>query len=141
MEDAHSIVLRLPNHPDTCFVGIFDGHGGQRAAKFCSENLAQRVDLLDEFTDENLKRVVMELDAEFCRPENSDREHGTTSVFVLIQFRYSEGNDADGGRTPVDIIVCNTGDSRALWGEILLCFFFISCCLMLNLIGIFLRRA
>ena len=120
MEDAHSVVMRLPNHPNATFVGVFDGHGGKLAARFCAEHLAQRVDQLDKFTDENLKRVVMELDAEFCRPENAEREHGTTCVFVIIEFNDEEGapNASNGGdsRTPIEVIVCNTGDSRILWG-------------------------
>lgn len=28
MEDAHIHLLSLPNDKDTCFFGVFDGHGG-----------------------------------------------------------------------------------------------------------------
>jgi len=28
MEDAHTHILSLPGDQDTCFFGVFDGHGG-----------------------------------------------------------------------------------------------------------------
>lgn len=32
MEDAHIHLLSLPNDKDTCFFGVFDGHGGSKVA-------------------------------------------------------------------------------------------------------------
>lgn len=29
MEDAHTHILSLPGDQNTCFFGVFDGHGGQ----------------------------------------------------------------------------------------------------------------
>jgi len=28
MEDAHTHILSFPGDQDTCFFGVFDGHGG-----------------------------------------------------------------------------------------------------------------
>jgi len=34
MEDAHTHILSLPGDQDTCFFGVFDGHGGQSDCLF-----------------------------------------------------------------------------------------------------------
>ena len=28
MEDAHTVIINVPDQPDTAFFGIYDGHGG-----------------------------------------------------------------------------------------------------------------
>ena len=28
MEDAHTVLLSVPNQPNTAFFGVYDGHGG-----------------------------------------------------------------------------------------------------------------
>lgn len=33
MEDEHSIVFDLPNHPGASFFGVFDGHGGDQVVE------------------------------------------------------------------------------------------------------------
>jgi len=35
MEDAHTHILSLPGDQDTCFFGVFDGHGGWSNCPFC----------------------------------------------------------------------------------------------------------
>jgi len=39
MEDAHAHILSLPGDQDTCFFGVFDGHGG-------SESLSTSISIL-----------------------------------------------------------------------------------------------
>ncbi|ORX90082.1 PP2C-domain-containing protein [Basidiobolus meristosporus CBS 931.73] len=43
MEDAHSCLLSLDAHPDVSFFAVFDGHGGQSAAKYCGKNLHKKI--------------------------------------------------------------------------------------------------
>ncbi|KMS65193.1 hypothetical protein BVRB_038470, partial [Beta vulgaris subsp. vulgaris] len=93
----------MPLHPHAAFIGVYDGHGGQAASKFCAETLAHKIDLLPDWSDETLRRAIDAFDFEFCSPDNANREHGTTCVFAIIEFIPNS----------VAITVCNTGDSRA----------------------------
>lgn len=43
MEDAHTIRLDFLKRPNAAFVGVYDGHGGQDAAKFSSDTLHEEL--------------------------------------------------------------------------------------------------
>ncbi|KAK9805386.1 hypothetical protein WJX73_009935 [Symbiochloris irregularis] len=43
MEDAHCAVLEVEPDNHTGFFGVFDGHGGQEVAKYCSLRMAQEL--------------------------------------------------------------------------------------------------
>uniref|UniRef100_A0A6A7G5I0 PPM-type phosphatase domain-containing protein n=1 Tax=Hirondellea gigas TaxID=1518452 RepID=A0A6A7G5I0_9CRUS len=109
-EDAHRVVLNLPNHPAYAFYGVFDGHGGGEASKFVQKHLIHRLDELDEFTDEKLKDCFRTLDRKFVADENSAiREHGTTCVCCLV-----ERIPAEEKGDQFNITCVNLGDSRSL---------------------------
>jgi hypothetical protein len=38
-EDAHTIILNLPQEPETSFFAVYDGHGAKHASYYCSQKL------------------------------------------------------------------------------------------------------
>jgi len=42
MEDAHSIVLSMTNHPQSAFFGVFDGHRGQATSIWTAKTLCMQ---------------------------------------------------------------------------------------------------
>lgn len=43
MEDAHTTLLKVEGKDGFSFFGVYDGHGGVRAAKFSGANLHKRI--------------------------------------------------------------------------------------------------
>jgi len=101
----HSIILSLDNHKDTGFFGVFDGHCGNLASKYCSENMYKCIDSLDDLhTEQKLSEKIFELDKNFM--ESNLIEDGTTAIFAIA---------TPGTVTGTHILkVGNIGDSRAV---------------------------
>jgi protein phosphatase 1L len=94
----------------TALYGVFDGHGGSRAAQYCKEHLLQHAskDPLSLKLDpkEALTNAFFRTDAEFSAlARQFSFNDGTTAVAALVSA--VEG----GGRR---ISVANAGDSRAV---------------------------
>jgi protein phosphatase len=107
MEDAHTIELQLDKHKDTAFFGVFDGHCGKLASKFCSENMHKYIDSInDEITQQNITDKIFELDKSFM--DSNLVEDGTTAIFSLVR---------PGQNGMKEVIVGNIGDSRAVLGQ------------------------
>lgn len=62
MEDAHSVMLSLKNHPNSSFFGVYDGHSGSGAANWCSKNLYHYIDENDVINDETIKEACLKAD-------------------------------------------------------------------------------
>src|SRR3954467_2369688 len=63
MEDAHTIALTLPGHPDAAFFGIFDGHGGEAVSKLLATELVKSIAKLRDVHDpKELRKACLELD-------------------------------------------------------------------------------
>ncbi|CAL9044034.1 probable protein phosphatase 2C 32 [Musa acuminata AAA Group] len=105
MEDRHKVALDLNGDPKLAFFGIFDGHGGKRAAEFASENLGEfiaeeMVTTSGAGANDVAKAVrigYLKTDAEFLKEE---ADGGACCVTALLR---------DG-----DLIVSNLGDCRAV---------------------------
>lgn len=108
MEDRYSATLDLCGDPQMAFFGVFDGHGGSKAAQFTSENLGDRI--LEEAMmtgrgeerggveiEEAVRNGYLRTDAEFLK-ENV--RGGTCCVTAFIRNG--------------DLIVSNAGDCRAV---------------------------
>lgn len=52
--------------------------------------------------------MLLEVDAEFLREDNPNREHGCTAVFAFVKP----------SRDGYGVTVANVGDSRCVWGSI-----------------------
>ncbi|XP_077239450.1 putative protein phosphatase 2C 25 [Tasmannia lanceolata] len=102
MEDTHSAVADVLGDPKQAFFGVFDGHGGTRAAKFAMENMDKNImnEVMkrgDEKMEEAVKNGYLTTDLEFLKEEV---QSGTCCVTALIR----NGN----------LVVSNVGDCRAV---------------------------
>ncbi|CAL0315620.1 unnamed protein product [Lupinus luteus] len=102
MEDRYSATHNLLGESKLAFFGVFDGHGGAKAAEFAAKNLKKNV--LDEVitTDEQdikeaVKRGYLNTDSDFLK---EDLNGGSCCVTALIK----NGN----------LVVSNAGDCRAV---------------------------
>lgn len=112
MEDAHTHILPLKEHSKLSFFGVFDGHGGDLAAKFAAKHVltyirnSEAFEELDEGLDaETLARSMMEgfIDCdedlkEFPLCKSGDDYSGSTGVAAFV--------------SPTHVVIANTGDSR-----------------------------
>ncbi|XP_042515214.1 probable protein phosphatase 2C 25 [Macadamia integrifolia] len=102
MEDRYSAVFDLQGDPKQAFFGIFDGHGGAKAAEFAAKNMDKNImgELMRRGRNEiedAVKNGYLTTDSEFLK---EDLRGGTCCVTALI----TEG----------DLVVSNAGDCRAV---------------------------
>jgi len=107
MEDAHTHILKLRMHPNYAYFGLFDGHLGDQASKWCADFLHIYIDSLKEFTHENLRGACLRADHDLKELIHQD---GCTGVFALVEHAANPENPAK----PWNILVGNVGDSRAM---------------------------
>jgi len=112
MEDMHSIHLSLgEKHPEKSFFAVFDGHGGDKASIFMSQKLWQAVSKLDDpMNKDQLIKCLQDLDAEFLKFKEEDRENGSTAVFAIA----APEKDKSGEIKTWKLTIGNLGDSRAI---------------------------
>jgi serine/threonine protein phosphatase PrpC len=87
------------------FFGVYDGHCGSEASRWCAKTIHAKIDKLDSLDDKSIRGVMLEADKEFCD------ENGTawcTSCFALVDW-------SDG--FPYKITAVNIGDSRCVIGR------------------------
>ncbi|CAN8315322.1 unnamed protein product [Cochlearia groenlandica] len=108
MEDRFSAITNLHGDHKQAIFGVYDGHGGVKAAEFASKNLDKNV--LEEVFDKGnessdmenaVKRGYLTTDAAFLRDKNV--KGGSCCVTALIK----EGN----------LVVANAGDCRAVMSQ------------------------
>jgi len=107
MEDAHTIILTMENHPDSAFFGIFDGHSGSACSKFVSDVLPKNIDKVTQFSEGDVSTVVMDTDQEFLDSESfRTRDDGSAGIFTIATFDSSTGK--------YKLLNANIGDSRTV---------------------------
>ncbi|CAL1395314.1 unnamed protein product [Linum trigynum] len=103
MEDSHKIVSCLNGDSRSGFFGVYDGHGGRKAAEFVAENLhsnimATMVDCRDESSkEEALRAGYLKTDQQFLE---QGLLSGACCVTALIEGQ--------------EMVVSNLGDCRAV---------------------------
>ncbi|KAL8215193.1 hypothetical protein R6Q57_004642 [Mikania cordata] len=104
MEDRFKAKVDLNGQNKQAFFGIFDGHGGPKAAEFASENLQKNIQNEVEKRGENeieiveaIKQGYLTTDSEFLKQE---QRGGACCVTAII----TSGN----------LVVSNAGDCRAV---------------------------
>jgi len=89
---------------DSSVYGVFDGHGGSRAAQFCKQHMLSHVVEHPAFSDDpssSLRHSFAQTDGEFSRmARDNNLTDGTTAIVAAIHD----------GR----VIVANAGDSRGI---------------------------
>lgn len=103
MEDRYQAISNLSQFPNTAFYGVFDGHGGERAAQFTTQMLPKCIFKRNFQHDpiNAIKQAYREVDDDWlavARANNMD--DGTTAVIALIHNNV--------------IYVGNAGDSRCI---------------------------
>eukprot|EP00262_Sarcandra_glabra_P001667 TRINITY_DN1178_c0_g1_i2.p1 TRINITY_DN1178_c0_g1~~TRINITY_DN1178_c0_g1_i2.p1 ORF type:complete len:350 (-),score=71.30 TRINITY_DN1178_c0_g1_i2:50-1099(-) len=104
MEDFYDVKMSKIDGKTVCLFGIFDGHGGSRAAEFLKENLFENLMKHPKFMSDTklaISETYRRTDSDFLEAErNTYRDDGSTaSTAVLIGTH---------------LIVANVGDSRAV---------------------------
>ncbi|CAN1180231.1 Probable protein phosphatase 2C 2 [Linum perenne] len=101
MEDRFSAVVDIHGDPKQAFFGVFDGHGGAKAAKYAAKNLGKnilkRISSGEEEIEDAIKQGYLDTDSQFM---NEETRGGSCCVTALIR----EGK----------LIVSNAGDCRAV---------------------------
>ncbi|XP_009773249.1 putative protein phosphatase 2C 25 [Nicotiana tabacum] len=103
MEDRYSATVNLHTDSKHGVFGIFDGHGGAKAAEYAAENLNTNImnELGNTTTDDEIKEAVkngyLKTDSEFL---NQQVRGGSCCVTALIR----NGN----------LVISNAGDCRAV---------------------------
>lgn len=113
MEDAHATILNLHDDQDntdatpeqTAFFGVYDGHGGERAALFTGENLHNIVKSTEAFKKQDyinaLKEGFLSCDQAILQDDAmKDDDSGCAATSVIV--------------TPSKIVCGNAGDSRTI---------------------------
>ncbi|KAJ0244878.1 protein phosphatase 2C 25 [Hirschfeldia incana] len=104
MEDRFSAITNLERDPKQAIFGVYDGHGGSRAAEFAAKNLCNNIlgeigsERNESEIEEAVKRGYLATDSEFLKEK--DVKGGSCCVTALIK----DGN----------LVVSNAGDCRAV---------------------------
>ncbi|KAL5580708.1 hypothetical protein UlMin_013150 [Ulmus minor] len=103
MEDRFTATLNLQGDSKQAFFGVFDGHGGAKAAEFAADNLDKNIvdEVVRRDDDDNIEEAVkhgyLKTDSDFLK---EDFRGGSCCVTALIR----NGN----------LVVSNAGDCRAV---------------------------
>ncbi|EAN77912.1 protein phosphatase 2C, putative [Trypanosoma equiperdum] len=104
MEDAHVAQLNLGGNKHHTFIGVFDGHNGNKIAKYCREHLLDELMLTPEYRsgsyDEAFKKAFGAIDSNLSKMSMLRSEGGTAAICVML--------------TQNEVICANAGDSRAV---------------------------
>eukprot|EP00800_Vazella_pourtalesii_P012514 TRINITY_DN293_c1_g1_i1.p1 TRINITY_DN293_c1_g1~~TRINITY_DN293_c1_g1_i1.p1 ORF type:complete len:394 (-),score=84.58 TRINITY_DN293_c1_g1_i1:387-1568(-) len=108
MEDAHTVEIDYLDDSKSCFLAVFDGHGGSNVAKYSATNLYKVFPSLAAYTACNypaaLKKSFLETDVKMLADENlTDDSSGATAVVVFVKDN--------------KLYCANAGDSRAILSE------------------------
>ncbi|KAJ4711003.1 putative Phosphatase 2C family protein [Melia azedarach] len=101
MEDTHKIVSCLHGNSNKSFFGVYDGHGGKKAAEFVAENLHTNIfEMMKNCAgdkEDAVKAGYLKTDEEFLR---QGLVSGACCVTAFIEGQ--------------DVVVSNLGDCRAV---------------------------
>ena len=121
MEDAHNMALKL-NDQGAMLFGVYDGHGGAKAAKYLSEVVPNAFKQLPDLTDTaTITELMLRLDKDFI---NQGLDDGSTCC-IVVALPWNKVTNAPislkDGETIFDVpdaalkcISVNIGDSRAM---------------------------
>ncbi|KAH9312796.1 hypothetical protein KI387_027831 [Taxus chinensis] len=104
MEDTHKATTNINGDDQQAFFGVYDGHGGHKAADFVAEKLGQKiVDLIIKSggQDGKLERAVK---AGYIETDNEFLEQGVGSGACCVTALIKDGC----------LVVGNAGDCRAV---------------------------
>lgn len=109
MEDRYDTKINLAkNLEDWSYFAVFDGHAGDRAATYCSENLLNKIltskDMFKDNIYQSIRDGFIHLDEDMrllSEMASGEDKSGTTCVCAFV--------------SPETIYIANCGDSRAVF--------------------------
>lgn len=81
------VVLSLERHPSWSVFAVLDGHGGDRAAQFAADHIADHLNALDEINPNGITAALQALDNDIL---NLRDPSGSTLALVLLQHMEGE---------------------------------------------------
>jgi len=105
MEDTHIVSLSLPSNKERSGFGVFDGHGGSKAAEYSAKHFNKYIDEIKNLKSEDIREALMKMDAEFMSEFEDDS--GCTATFAIVEPSQQNKNE-------FIIAIGNVGDSRSL---------------------------
>jgi protein phosphatase 1L len=104
MEDFHSTKIESIKGQEIGLFGVFDGHGGSRAAEYLQTHLFENLLKHPKFLDDPksvITEVYLKTDQDFLKDEkNQNRDAGSTASTAVLVGDH--------------LLVANVGDSRAV---------------------------
>ncbi|CDO69373.1 hypothetical protein BN946_scf184961.g15 [Trametes cinnabarina] len=119
MEDAHTIVVPFAGVHGQGLFGVFDGHGGKAAAKWCSQHFPRRLlNALRKNTSgeilEALTNAFQDVDAQLEQQwaeSSGNMDSGTTAVVAFLRIEDAQGEQSflPSNYNPLGIAVPSAG--------------------------------
>lgn len=105
MEDAHSVILSIPEDRSAAYFGVFDGHGGSSISNYASRHLHKYIVSNPSYIEGDIKGSIEEAFNELDTFMQNDQQlrselAGSTAVIVLLRDN--------------KLYCANAGDSRAV---------------------------
>ncbi|KAL6065508.1 protein-serine/threonine phosphatase [Balamuthia mandrillaris] len=111
MED---VTVSLKNSK-LAFFGVFDGHGGRRAADHCAKNLHKHLLAEPALKEKRYKKAIrnafLQTDSEFCQ-QAQDRKWRDGSTAAIVLLKYDRAKTTRERRRL--LLVANVGDTRVV---------------------------
>ncbi|KAJ2359192.1 Protein phosphatase 2C 2 [Coemansia sp. RSA 2618] len=116
MEDAHTTLLRLGAEGESAFFAVYDGHGGQTAAKFAGAELHNYIIKDENYASGNFEQAIksgfMTADGVLREdPTMTNDSSGCTAVSILIT---KDGRVFCGNAGDSRCIISTKGQAKAL---------------------------
>lgn len=114
MEDAHVIIDQYGGDPNTGLFAVYDGHGGDRVARYLRHNL--HLAILKELRDKGSRSVEECLKAAFLMADIAcaravTQKSGSTAVVCVVRREAPRPGRTRGKRY---VFTANCGDARAV---------------------------
>ncbi|GLJ08226.1 hypothetical protein SUGI_0084460 [Cryptomeria japonica] len=114
MEDAHKIITNINGDDQQAFFGVYDGHGGRKAADFVAEKLGQKiVDLMimSGGQDGKLEKTIKD---GYLATDNDFLEQGVSSGVCCVTALIKDGCLAVGNAGDCRAVLSRSGNAEVL---------------------------
>jgi len=100
-EDAHLILLSIPEEPTSAFFGVWDGHGGKKASAYCKKKMIKHIATQENFATDKINALLQGFIKTDEKYLGKYEEDGCTVVVTIL----TEDNQ---------LYVAHAGDSRCV---------------------------
>lgn len=104
LEDTHKAVPDLRGDPGQAFFGVFDGHGGRKAADFAAEHLVNKINDAIDSSKEGEGSIEAAVRSGYLATDAEFLQQGVKSGACCVTAIMKDGH----------MVVANAGDCRAV---------------------------